>query len=208
MKLRTRSIAATLCLTTSLSIFAGTAPSNAYYPVSSSQVSTSATDSFTDTELKQIEKEVETLFTRYVIQGKDGLFYVNQENVYADGAQDHLQDFEQIASLFNSVPATPTSVVSPGTVTGVSTLGKVAVDPQGAWEFTTCVLGNAIGWNILAGAPGLVSATKAAITAWNWGLAATTVARFVGPMVLKSLGGPWGLAVAFAAAAIGCKGAL
>lgn len=34
------------------------------------------------------------------------------------------------------------------------------------------------------------------------------VARFVGPMLLKSLGGPWGLAVAFAAAAVGCRGAL
>ncbi len=90
----------------------------------------------------------------------------------------------------------------------MSTLGKLAVEPQGAWEFTTCVLGNANGWNALAGAPGLVSAAKAAITAWNWGLAATTVARFVGPMVLKSLGGPWGLAVAFAAAAVGCRGAL
>lgn len=90
----------------------------------------------------------------------------------------------------------------------MSTLGKLAVEPQGAWEFTTCVLGNANGWNALAGAPGLVSAAKAAITAWNWGLAVRTVDRFVGPMLLKSLGGPWGLAVAFAAAAVGCRGAL
>lgn len=205
MNLRTRGIAVAPCITTSLSALTGMSPAIAHQTSQLNHISTSYTGDFTDSELKQIEKEVEILFTRYVVQGENGSFYVNQKNVYADGAQAHLQAFEQVASLFNSVPDAPASKASSSLPPQLSTLGKLSVSPQGPWEFTTCVLENAIGVNALAGAPGLINAAKVAVIAMDWGLAATAVARFVGPMVLKSLGGPWGLAVALAAAAIGCK---
>ena len=152
---------------------------------------------FSADEMKKLENDLETLFTRYVVMDSSGKFNVSYENIKADGLQAGLKDFEALASAFNM--ATPPEA----NVAKTSSLGAFNTT-QGVGEFAGCVLFNGLGGNILAGAPGLIKSAQLAIRAWNWGLAAATVARLVGPAVVKSLGGPWGIAVNLAVAAHGC----
>lgn len=148
-------------------------------------------------EMKKLENDLETLFTRYVVMDSSGKFNVSYENIKADGLQAGLKDFEALASAFNM--ATPPEA----NVAKTSSLGAFNTT-QGVGEFAGCVLFNGLGGNIIASAPRLISSAQLAIRAWNWGLAAATVARIVGPVVVKSLGGPWGIAVNLALAAPGC----
>ena len=54
----------------------------------------------------------------------------------------------------------------------------------------------------------LLSSDVTAISAWNWGLAASTTARALGPAFVggfgKALGGPAVIAAALAVAAVSC----
>lgn len=145
-------------------------------------------------EMKKLENDLETLFTRYVVMDSSGKFNVSYENIKADGLQEGLKDFEALASAFN---------LAGNEVSRSSSLGSFSTT-QGVGEFAGCVLFDALGGNILSSAPGLINSTKLAIRAWNWGLAATTIARIVGPVALKSLGGPWGIAAGLAWSARGC----
>lgn len=160
----------------------------------------SSNQELTTQEMEQFERDIEKLFTRYVVENSNGIFEVKYDNVHTDGAEDALQHFENLAYALNLGASSPE--VSTG-VSQFSTLGSV-VQPLGVGEFAWCVLYNGLGGNIIVNAPGLIEATKVAIRAWNWGLAATTVARIIGPVAVKSLGGPWGIAASLALAAPGC----
>ena len=179
-------------------------PNSAYASESVNSEISITQNAFTDAEMKQIEKDLELLFTRYVVENENGHFEVIYDNVSADGAEHGLKHFEDIAYVLNS----ENPVRSGGNqINTMSALGA-ATQPQGVMEFAGCVLFHGLGGDIIANAPGLIADTKDAIRAWKWGLAARTVARIIGPAAVKTLGGPWGIAASLALAAPGCTNKL
>lgn len=167
---------------------------------STSTVSTSSTE-LSPEEMKQLEKDVEILFTRYVQTDSSGRFFVNASNLAADGAQSRTAELQQLADAFNLLGSSPS-------VATTSASGhfkpKNSVQPNGAGEFATCMALNALGIPAAAASPALINVLKEGIRAWNWGLTAKTVARIIGPAAAKALGGPVGIGVTLGWAALSC----
>lgn len=73
---------------------------------------------------------------------------------------------------------------------------------------SSCVVRGALGIPETAFAYGTWTAITTAISAWNWGLAASTIARALGPAFVggfgKAIGGPALIAAALAVAAVSC----
>lgn len=175
-------------------------------PQDGSLMASASINTVSDQQMKQLERDIETLFTRYVVESGNGKFEVKYENIYADGAEAHLDSFEMLAESFNLLgESSGSEFSSPGF--NNSSLGKLA-QPQNAGDFAWCVLSTGLGFDIIKKAPGLVDAVRTAVRAWNWGLAASTVARILGPSVVRALGDPWLIASQLGIAAYKCRGAL
>ena len=152
-------------------------------------------------EEEQLAEELEVLFTRYVQMNQSDVFEVNEANVVAEGHEKDLSDLQRLAEGLNALAqekpsSTPWQHSAP------------VVRPLGAGEFALCVLLEGLGIPAAGASPGLIAAIKEGIRAWNWGLTARTVARILGPSVVKALGGPVGIGVALGWAAWSCRGKL
>lgn len=131
---------------------------------------------------------------------------MNSEAVQADGYGSQIDDFRGIALLMNLPDEELENLSATSIYTPTPSPGGLAA-ASSAEDFARCTLGNAIGVGIL-NTPGLVKATVTAIKAYNWGLAAATVARIAGPIALKGAGGVPGLAAQLGVAAWSCRGKL
>lgn len=153
---------------------------------------------YSQTEVDQLASDLEKLFTRYVtLDTNTGVYVVQKEAILLDGLTLHTAEFESIAKSMNSMGAPAV-----GSSSDIRS-DKNMASTMSANSYARCVLVGALGVSVTA-TPGLVQAAATAIRAWNWGLAAKTVARIIGPIALRSVGGPWGLAAALAASAATC----
>ena len=143
----------------------------------------------------RLARDIEVLFTRYVVLDVHGNFVVNVPNIQADGYSSGLDDFIRLAAVLNS-----TSEKIAVSSTGVS--------PTDLGSFAVCVVEDGLGLKALKNAPQLLSVIKEGVRAWNWGLTASSVARIIGPGFVRALGGPWGLAVQLGWSAWNCRGHL
>ena len=157
-------------------------------------------------QIDELADNLELLFTRYIQVNADGTFVVQVENIVADGYGAHLADAYALADAFNQV-GSPAAVSLPGQFNKTGRPPALK-GPAGPNEFAYCILRDGLGANIFVNAPGVLNATRDAIKAWRWGLAASTVARIAGPMAVRALGGPWGIAAGDAMAAYGCRNQL
>lgn len=150
-------------------------------------VTTQTQSSLTEAEIAQLAAELEVLFTRYVQLGANNRFAVNEANLRADGySAEQVQGLRSLAQGLNT-----------GTF-----------QTRDAGSFALCMIREGLGipsWDARAD---LIAAIKQGIKAWNWGLTAKTVARIVGPSVLKALGGPVGIGLTLGYAAFACRGEL
>ena len=156
-------------------------------------------------EMEQLEKDVETLFTRYIQMDSSGQFFVNTKNLAEDGVQDRTAELRMLSDSLNLM-AEKESEQATNEIER-RTPGKT-LQPYGSTEFAKCVILNGLGIPALGGSPGIISAIKLGISSWNWGIAAKAVAKFLGPAVVKSLGGPVGIGVALGWSAWSCRGKL
>ena len=147
-------------------------------------------DEWSEKEINQLANDLEKLFTRYVPMTKTGKFKVNRFYLFIDGKVDKVDEMQELADILN------------GDIT------QTNLENRDAGSFAKCVALEGLGIPAAAASPGLINAIKNGIRAWNWGLTAKTVARFLGPQVLKALGGPVGVGVALGWAAYNCKGKL
>lgn len=141
-------------------------------------------------ELAELERDVEVLFTRYLPMDKKGQFALNELALREDGKEGEAAQLEALVEVLNS-ESQPKDGPS--------------AQPYGAGEFAVCVALNGLGIPAIGAYPGLKEAIKEGIRAWNWKLTAKTVARIVGPQVVKALGGPVGIGVALSWAAVSCR---
>lgn len=156
--------------------------------------------SFTTTYGEKVEhlaNDLEILFTRYIPQ-VNGKFTVSEANVIIDGLQSEITKFQTVADTFNAIQAGNwKGNEKPNHSGGITTLG--------AKEFALCVLEVGVGIPASAFTTGTLTAITRAISAWNWGLAASTIARALGPAFVtgagKVLGGPVVIAGVLAAGA-------
>lgn len=183
----------------------------AFTPAASAAENT-ATEGLTQTQQAELEDDLEILFTRYIQLDEDGQFEVNAINLAADGQQDQMQGLQYLAVALNEAPLVPSlSVTESDDVTSGVTrraVTPVTVGTMGAGDFARCVALEGLGIPSAAASPGLISAIKTGIRAWNWGLTAKTVARILGPSVVKAFGGPIGIGVTLGWAAWSCRGKL
>lgn len=207
MKLLSRVTAvATACaLTLSIAPASYAAGPTSSSPSSASTSAVSPEAQLNQDEMAQLEKDVEVLFTKYIQNDSSGKFFVNVQNLAADGARDRAPELQQLADTFNMLGAAPAEAtlegphsIKPGTT----------VQPYNAGDFAACLALNALGIPAAGASPGLIKALKEGIRAWNWGLTAKTVARIIGPTAAKALGGPVGIGVALAWGAYSCRGKL
>lgn len=163
--------------------------------VTSNSIDLATADNFqtsiSDAEMKKVEEEVKTLFTRYV-PVIDGKFSVNESNLNADGLSSRVVELRNFANSMNLMALQESGAVStPGMTT------------YGGKEFAECLIRGTLGVSATT-IPGLINAIITGVKAWNWGLVASTVARIVGPIALRSIGGPLGLAAALAGTSAAC----
>ena len=140
---------------------------------------------------QQLAHDLEVLFTRYVPQ-HNGHYFVNYENLKADGLILQAPNFERLALAFNGAAGS----------TNEDYESFDDESTQDADSFARCMIENVLGFSI----PGLVQATKVAISAWNWGLAARTIIRIAGPVALRSFGGPATIALSLSWGVWQCRG--
>ncbi|MDD7542385.1 MAG: hypothetical protein SPK50_00975 [Mobiluncus porci] len=158
MKTRLTSIIAGV-VAASLSIFAITPAAVAEPNVSSDSTSTIQGYEVTESEMEQFSKDIETIFTRYVIY--DGTeFKVNGWSVLIDGYYKNIQQFRNLAQVLND----PNLAY---TITDTEKRDAVA--------FGQCLLFSALGISATALTAAAWAEIGTAVAAWNWGLAATTV---------------------------------
>ena len=117
---------------------------------------------------------------------------MNYENLKADGLILQAPNFERLALAFNGAAGSTNEDYD--SFDDEST--------QDADSFARCMIENVLGFSI----PGLVQATKVAISAWNWGLAARTIIRIAGPVALRSFGGPATIALSLSWGVWQCRG--
>lgn len=151
-------------------------------------------------KVEQLANDLEILFTRYIPQ-VNGKFTVNETNVIIDGLQSEIAEFQTVADTFNAIQAGDWKGNEESNHSGgITTLG--------AKEFTLCVLEAGLGIPASAFTTGTLTAIITAVSAWNWGLAASTIARALGPAFVtgagKALGGPVVIAGVLAAGAGYC----
>ena len=186
-------------LSISLALGSSAAISNQASAAEIDPTSVSETTTLTAQEQKELADNLKVLFTRYIplVNGK---FTVNKSAVAADGLQSKLTDFEHTALMFNAFNEGVKDE-------NAGLYGTSAISNSQWWNFAKCVLGNAIGVGI-GTSPNLIRAVITGIKAWNWGLTAASVARIVGPLALKGVGGVAGLAAALGVAAWSCRSKL
>lgn len=176
------SIMAVLCL------FLGFAPA--------ASAAEGASTGLTQTEQADFEAGLETLFTKYVVQDGD-MFVVDEEAAKNDGYADSINDFHTVADALNVAGQY-----------GSPNAGIYATALFNVGNFASCVVSGALGIPVSAFGAGTWAAIVTAIKAWNWGLAANTIARALGPAFLKGagkyLGGPAVIAATMAGAAAVC----
>lgn len=163
---------------------------------------TSGSETMSEADVAKLAEDVETLFTKYIPQ-VDGKYIVNEAAIIEDGYVDQIEDFRTVAAAFNSTPNQSRAGFSAGLVgnRGVATTNS-------AGSYAKCVVLGALGIPATAFTYGTWTAITTAISAWNWGLAASTIARALGPAFIggfgKAIGGPALIASALAVAAVSC----
>ena len=155
-----------------------------------------------EADVAKLAEDLETLFTKYIPQ-VDGKYVVNEDAIIADGYADQLEDFRTVAATFNDTSNRSDAVFSAGLEesSGVATTNS-------AGSYAKCMVLGALGIPATAFTYGTWTAITTAISAWNWGLAASTIARALGPAFVggfgKAIGGPALIAAALAVAAVSC----
>jgi hypothetical protein len=155
-----------------------------------------------EADVAKLAEDLETLFTKYIPQ-VDGKYVVNEDAIIADGYADQLEDFRTVVATFNDTSNRSDAVFSAGLEEsrGVATTNS-------AGSYAKCVVLGALGIPATAFTYGTWTAITTAISAWNWGLAASTIARALGPALVggfgKAIGGPAVIAAALAVAAVSC----
>ncbi|WP_341828287.1 hypothetical protein QEV60_00560 [Trueperella pyogenes] len=150
---------------------------------------------------QQLANELKVLFTRYVQLNSADVFEVNETNLIADGHTKDIAGLKRLAEGLNVLAHTDAPNME-------GHFNKGMIETRGAGDFALCVLLEGLGVPAAGASPGLVAAIKEGIRAWNWGLTAKTVAKILGPSVVKALGGPVGIGVALGWAAWSCRGKL
>lgn len=159
----------------------------------------------TPAQQAEFESGLETLFTTYVVLDGD-TYVVNEDAAQRDGYAGSITDFHTVADALNMaghyrLPSEVESAPSTGT-------GDIATFRFNAGDFAKCLVGSVLGIPVSAFGAGTWSAIVTAIKAWNWGLAAKTIARALGPAFLKGagkyLGGPAVIAATLAGGAAVC----
>ncbi len=155
-----------------------------------------------EADVAKLAEDLETLFTKYIPQ-VDGKYVVNEDAIIADGYADQLEDFRTVVATFNDTSNRSDAVFSAGLEEsrGVATTNS-------AGSYAKCVVLGALGIPATAFTYGTWTAITTAISAWNWGLAASTIARALGPALVggfgKAIGGPALIAATLAVAAVSC----
>lgn len=150
---------------------------------------------------QQLANELEILFTKYVQLNDADKFEVNEANLVADGHERDIAGIKRLAEGLNFLADTDAPNAE-------RNFNKGMMVTRSAGSFARCVLLEGLGIPAASASPGLVAAIKEGIRAWNWGLTAKTIARILGPSVVKALGGPVGIGVALGWAAWSCRGKL
>lgn len=155
-----------------------------------------------EADVAKLAEDLETLFTKYVPQ-VDGKYVVNEDAIIADGYADQLEDFRTVAATFNDTSNRSDAVFSAG-LEG----SRGVASTNSAGSYAKCVVLGALGIPETAFAYGTWTAITTAISAWNWGLAASTIARALGPAFVggfgKAIGGPALIAATLAVVAVSC----
>ena len=155
-----------------------------------------------EADVAKLAEDLETLFTKYIPQ-VDGKYIVNEDAIIADGYADQLEDFRTVVATFNDTSNRSDAVFSAGLEEsrGVATTNS-------AGSYAKCVVLGALGIPATAFTYGTWTAITTAISAWNWGLAASTIVRALGPALVggfgKAIGGPALIAATLAVAAVSC----
>ena len=155
-----------------------------------------------ETDVAKLAEDLEALFTKYIPQ-VDGKYVANEEAIIEDGYADQLEDFRTVAATFNDTSNRSGAVFSAGLEgsRGVATTNS-------AGSYAKCVVLGALGIPASAFTYGTWTAITTAISAWNWGLAASTIARALGPAFVggfgKAIGGPALIAATLAVTAVSC----
>lgn len=153
-------------------------------------------------DIDQLAQDLETLFTEYIPM-RDGRYFVNETQVIQAGYGDQIQNFHQVAAMLNSSQ----EVFGTGvTAQRFDDFGSVPMFNGSG--FAKCVVAGALGIPTTAFNYATWMSIQTAIKAYNWGLAASTAARALGPAFVggfgKAIGGPAMIAAAFATAAGAC----
>ncbi len=151
----------------------------------------------TQRQQAEFESGLEALFTKYVVQ--DGnTFVVDEEAAQNDGYASSIADFHTVADALNTA----------GQYRSANGREKAVSPMFNGNNFAKCLVGSALGIPVSAFGAGTWTAIVTAIKAWNWGLAANTIARALGPAFLrgagKYLGGPAMIAATLAGGAAVC----
>ncbi len=150
--------------------------------------------------VESVADDLENLFTRYVPQ-TDGKFTVNSEAIISDGHGQHLFVFEDLAVQLNKASFMQDSASGDFAFVG-------DIENRDAISYAKCVIYGALGIPTTAFGAGTWTAIVTAVKAWNWGLAASTIVRALGPAFVtgagKALGGPVVVAAALASSAALC----
>lgn len=158
-----------------------------------------STEAVAAADVEQLAKDLETLFTEYIPM-RGGRYVVNESQVIQAGYGDQIQNFRQVAAMLNS------SQDAFGAATATQRFDDFASVPMfNGSGFAQCVVAGALGIPTTAFNYATWMSIQTAIEAYNWGLAASTAARALGPAFVrglgKAIGGPAMIAAAFAATA-------
>ncbi|WIK64528.1 hypothetical protein [Gleimia hominis] len=163
--------------------------------ISTYSMNVNSASTTSDEYVEKFAQDLEILFTRYIPQ-VNGKYQVNEGAVVTDGYAEQMEDFYVVANAFNEANQSLKS----GNAIDVST--------RSAGSYAKCVVLGGLGIPATAFTYGTWTAITTAISAWNWGLAASTVVRALGPAFItgagKALGGPALVASALAVAAVSC----
>lgn len=172
----------------------------AFYNDSFFHVSKQHDDSQMQEAIDSVADDLENLFTRHITQ-TDGKFTVNSEAIIADGYEQHLFAFEDLAIQLNRASSMQDAASG-------NPVFAEDIETRDAASYAKCVIYGALGIPTTGFSVGTWTAIVTAVKAWNWGLAASTIVRALGPAFVtgagKALGGPVIVAAALASAAIWC----
>lgn len=155
-----------------------------------------------DARVEQLANDLEILFTRYIIQ-VDEKYIVNEDAIIEDGYVEQLEDFQTVATGFNDTA----NYLKTKSFAEEAEHGDVTT-AKSAGNYAKCVILGALGIPATAFTYATWTTITTAISAWNWGLAASTIVRALGPAFIgglgKAIGGPAVIASALAVAAVSC----